>query len=58
MNMKKMAGNEIDHFIADRKYIFKNVLNKFASDHRMVRAIIKIHIKNKRYKMIKKRIKS
>jgi len=46
------------YFIANRKCTFKdiNILNKFTttSDQRMV-ATIEIHIKNVRYKMIKKK---
>lgn len=51
--------NEIDYFITDKRYIFRDVtvLNKFAksSDHRMVRATIILNTNYERHKMIRKK---
>lgn len=51
--------NEIDYIISDKKHIVKDVsvLNRFSTstDHRMVRAKIKINIKQERHKLIQKK---
>lgn len=54
--------NEIDYFITNKKHIVTDVtvINRFTigSDHRMVRASIKIYLEKERYKMIRSQTKT
>lgn len=57
-----MLKQKIKSLIADKKHIFKDVTvlvrNATASDHKMLRATIKIDTQLERFKMIQKQVRS